>query len=181
MKTLAFLSGIVFGIGLLVSGMTDPAKVIAFLDIAGPWDPSLILVMITAVLVAAAAAAAWAATSDSSAGRQITNSPWRPRAASADSITARLAPTSKAPDAALTTNSSGDVGSSDGADIAAACALIVLTLATIIRNAAGRRSHWPCPGFSCRNHLGDRRRSTIETELGARQKFPSRGHWRCGA
>jgi uncharacterized membrane protein YedE/YeeE len=52
MKTLAFLSGIVFGIGLLVSGMTDPAKVIAFLDIAGPWDPSLILVMITAVVVA---------------------------------------------------------------------------------------------------------------------------------
>jgi uncharacterized membrane protein YedE/YeeE len=52
MKTLAFLSGIVFGIGLLVSGMTDPAKVIAFLDIAGPWDPSLILVMVTAVVVA---------------------------------------------------------------------------------------------------------------------------------
>lgn len=52
MKTLAFLSGIVFGIGLLVSGMTDPAKVIAFLDIAGTWDPSLILVMITAVGVA---------------------------------------------------------------------------------------------------------------------------------
>ncbi|MDD4886140.1 MAG: YeeE/YedE family protein [Thiomonas sp.] len=52
MKTLAFLGGILFGIGLLVSGMTDPAKVIAFLDIAGAWDPSLILVMITAVLVA---------------------------------------------------------------------------------------------------------------------------------
>jgi uncharacterized membrane protein YedE/YeeE len=52
MKTLAFLCGILFGIGLLVSGMTDPAKVIAFLDIAGAWDPSLILVMITAVLVA---------------------------------------------------------------------------------------------------------------------------------
>jgi uncharacterized membrane protein YedE/YeeE len=52
MKTIAFLSGILFGIGLLVSGMTDPAKVIAFLDIAGAWDPSLILVMITAVLVA---------------------------------------------------------------------------------------------------------------------------------
>ena len=66
----------------------------------------------------------------------------------------------------------------------AGCALlvlIVLTLATIIRNAAGRRSHWPCPGSSCRNHLGDRLRSTIETELGARQKFPSRGRWRCGA
>ncbi len=54
MKTLAFLSGILFGIGLLVSGMTDPAKVIAFLDIAGAWDPSLILVMITAVVVALA-------------------------------------------------------------------------------------------------------------------------------
>ncbi|MGC9163096.1 MAG: DUF6691 family protein [Thiomonas sp.] len=52
MKTLAFFSGILFGIGLLVSGMTDPAKVIAFLDIAGAWDPSLILVMITAVAVA---------------------------------------------------------------------------------------------------------------------------------
>jgi uncharacterized membrane protein YedE/YeeE len=52
MKTLAFLCGVLFGIGLLVSGMTDPAKVIAFLDIAGAWDPSLILVMITAVLVA---------------------------------------------------------------------------------------------------------------------------------
>ncbi|MGA8010272.1 MAG: DUF6691 family protein [Thiomonas sp.] len=51
MKTLAFLSGILFGIGLLLSGMTDPAKVIAFLDIDGAWDPSLILVMITAVLV----------------------------------------------------------------------------------------------------------------------------------
>ncbi|CUA97209.1 DUF6691 family protein [Thiomonas bhubaneswarensis] len=52
MKILAFICGVIFGIGLLVSGMTDPAKVIAFLDIAGPWDPSLILVMITAVLVA---------------------------------------------------------------------------------------------------------------------------------
>jgi len=52
MKTLAFLCGVIFGLGLLISGMTDPAKVIAFLDIAGAWDPSLILVMITAVLVA---------------------------------------------------------------------------------------------------------------------------------
>ena len=51
MKTLAFVSGVLFGIGLLLSGMTDPAKVIAFLDVAGQWDPSLILVMITAVLV----------------------------------------------------------------------------------------------------------------------------------
>ncbi len=51
MKTLAFVCGVVFGIGLLLSGMTDPAKVIAFLNVAGHWDPSLILVMITAVLV----------------------------------------------------------------------------------------------------------------------------------
>ena len=52
MNRLAFVSGLVFGIGLLLSGMTDPAKVIAFMDIAGQWDPSLILVMITAVIVA---------------------------------------------------------------------------------------------------------------------------------
>lgn len=52
MTRLAFVSGLVFGIGLLLSGMTDPAKVIAFMDITGQWDPSLILVMITAVVVA---------------------------------------------------------------------------------------------------------------------------------
>ncbi|OZB64920.1 MAG: hypothetical protein B7X31_03305 [Thiomonas sp. 13-66-29] len=52
MKTLAFICGLILGFGLLLSGMTDPAKVLAFLDIAGPWDPSLILVMASAVLVA---------------------------------------------------------------------------------------------------------------------------------
>ena len=41
----AFLAGLVLGIGLIVSGMSDPAKVIAFLDLAGKWDPSLALVM----------------------------------------------------------------------------------------------------------------------------------------
>lgn len=41
----ALLSGIVFGIGLSLSGMTNPAKVIGFLDIAGHWDPSLAFVM----------------------------------------------------------------------------------------------------------------------------------------
>lgn len=41
----ALLSGIVFGIGLSLSGMTNPAKVIGFLDIAGRWDPSLAFVM----------------------------------------------------------------------------------------------------------------------------------------
>lgn len=46
----AFLSGLVFGIGLLVSGMAEPAKVLGFLDVAGAWDPSLALVMGGAVM-----------------------------------------------------------------------------------------------------------------------------------
>ncbi|MFT5588246.1 MAG: putative membrane protein YedE/YeeE [Bradyrhizobium sp.] len=48
---LALLAGLVFGLGLILSGMTDPAKVIGFLDLAGNWDPSLGLVMGGAVLV----------------------------------------------------------------------------------------------------------------------------------
>jgi len=40
-----FFSGLVFGIGLILAGMTDPMKVKAFLDLAGAWDPSLALVM----------------------------------------------------------------------------------------------------------------------------------------
>ena len=47
----ALLSGLIFGIGLIVSGMTDPAKVMNFLDLAGAWDPSLILVMGGAIAV----------------------------------------------------------------------------------------------------------------------------------
>ena len=47
----AFLAGLVFGIGLLVSGMTDPGKVLGFLDLAGNWDPSLALVMVGAIAV----------------------------------------------------------------------------------------------------------------------------------
>lgn len=43
--TLAFAAGLVFGVGLLVSQLTDPAKVLAFLDIAGVWDSSLLLTM----------------------------------------------------------------------------------------------------------------------------------------
>lgn len=39
-------SGFLFGLGLAISGMTNPAKVVGFLDIAGAWDPSLILVMV---------------------------------------------------------------------------------------------------------------------------------------
>jgi uncharacterized membrane protein YedE/YeeE len=47
----AFASGLVFGIGLILSGMTDPGKVIGFLDVAGNWDPSLAFVMGGAILV----------------------------------------------------------------------------------------------------------------------------------
>ena len=49
----ALLAGAVFGIGLIVSGMADPAKVLGFLDLAGAWDPSLAFVMGGAVLVGA--------------------------------------------------------------------------------------------------------------------------------
>ena len=47
----ALLAGLLFGIGLIVSGMSDPAKVLGFLDLAGPWDPSLALVMAGAIAV----------------------------------------------------------------------------------------------------------------------------------
>ena len=47
----SFLAGLVFGIGLIVSEMFNPAKVLAFLDLAGKWDPSLALVMGGAVAV----------------------------------------------------------------------------------------------------------------------------------
>ena len=49
----AFVSGLLIGLGLLVSGMADPARVIAFLDVAGSWDPALLLVMAGAVGVSA--------------------------------------------------------------------------------------------------------------------------------
>jgi len=47
----AFLAGLVFGLGLILSGMANPAKVIGFLDLAGAWDPSLTFVMIGAIAV----------------------------------------------------------------------------------------------------------------------------------
>lgn len=47
------LAGLLFGLGLLLSGMANPAKVLNFLDIAGHWDPSLAFVMAGAVLVTA--------------------------------------------------------------------------------------------------------------------------------
>lgn len=48
---MALLAGLLFGLGLILSGMTDPAKVLGFLDLAGRWDPSLALVMGSALLV----------------------------------------------------------------------------------------------------------------------------------
>lgn len=48
----AFVAGLAFGFGLLVSGMSSPDKVLAFLDLAGAWDPSLAFVMGGAVLTA---------------------------------------------------------------------------------------------------------------------------------
>ncbi len=47
-----FLVGLLFGTGLILSGMTDPGKVLGFLDVTGSWDPSLALVMGGAILVA---------------------------------------------------------------------------------------------------------------------------------
>ena len=49
----SLLSGLVFGAGLLISGMVRPTKVLAFLDIFGAWDPSLAVVMISALAVSA--------------------------------------------------------------------------------------------------------------------------------
>ena len=51
----SLLAGLVFGLGLIVSGMADPAKVLGFLDLAGPWDPSLAFVMAGAIAVGALA------------------------------------------------------------------------------------------------------------------------------
>lgn len=57
-SALALAAGVLFGAGLYVSMMVDPNKVLAFLDIAGAWDPSLALVMAAAVAVAAVGFAA---------------------------------------------------------------------------------------------------------------------------
>jgi uncharacterized membrane protein YedE/YeeE len=54
-RIIEFLVGLVFGWGLLLSGMTDPSKVLGFLDILGHWDPSLAFVMGGAIAVGAIA------------------------------------------------------------------------------------------------------------------------------
>jgi uncharacterized membrane protein YedE/YeeE len=62
---ISLLIGLLFGCGLIVSGMSNPAKVLAFLDLAGDWDPSLALVMAGAIAVGLPAfrVAGWRQTS----------------------------------------------------------------------------------------------------------------------
>lgn len=50
-RMIEFILGLLFGLGLLISGMTDPSKVLGFLDLAGTWDPSLAFVMGGGVMV----------------------------------------------------------------------------------------------------------------------------------
>ncbi len=50
-RMIEFVLGLLFGLGLLISGMTDPSKVLGFLDLAGTWDPSLAFVMGGGVMV----------------------------------------------------------------------------------------------------------------------------------
>jgi len=50
-KLVSLVSGIIFGIGLVISEMINPAKVLGFLDLFGNWDPSLAFVMIGALVV----------------------------------------------------------------------------------------------------------------------------------
>lgn len=51
----SLLAGLIFGLGLIVSGMANPAKVLGFLDLGGAWDPSLAFVMAGAIAVGALA------------------------------------------------------------------------------------------------------------------------------
>ena len=73
----ALLAGLVFGVGLIVSGMANPSKVLGFLDLGGNWDPSLAFVMVGAIAVASLAFAVARWIERSASGAAI---PW-PRAA----------------------------------------------------------------------------------------------------
>ncbi len=50
---ITYLIGLTFGLGISISGMANPAKVLNFFDVAGTWDPSLVVVMLGAVIVTA--------------------------------------------------------------------------------------------------------------------------------
>lgn len=52
---IALISGILFGLGLVIAGMGNPAKILAFLDITGNWDPSLLVTMAVAMVISAVA------------------------------------------------------------------------------------------------------------------------------
>jgi uncharacterized membrane protein YedE/YeeE len=67
----AALCGLIFGFGLIASDMIDPARVIAFLDVVGAWDPSLLLVMVAAAVVSAPAFAMARRSSHSWLGEPI--------------------------------------------------------------------------------------------------------------
>lgn len=64
-------AGLMFGIGLIFSGMADPAKVLGFLDLAGPWDPSLAFVMAGAIAIGGIAFAMASRRSASLLGLQM--------------------------------------------------------------------------------------------------------------
>ncbi|AKR42253.1 DUF6691 family protein [Methylophilus sp. TWE2] len=68
---IALLAGVIFGLGLIVGGMTNPAKVLAFLDITGDWDPSLAFVMLGAIAVGFFAFRAAARKSESVLGMPV--------------------------------------------------------------------------------------------------------------
>lgn len=51
LRIFEFIIGLIFGLGLILSGMSNPAKVLGFLDLAGTWDPSLAFVMGGAIIV----------------------------------------------------------------------------------------------------------------------------------
>ncbi|SET05095.1 DUF6691 family protein [Oceanicella actignis] len=74
-KLVSFLSGLIFGLGLMISDMVNPARVLAFLDLAaipaGAWDPTLIFVMGGAMIVSAAAWAVAARRREAALGGPI--------------------------------------------------------------------------------------------------------------
>jgi uncharacterized membrane protein YedE/YeeE len=54
-----FVAGLMFGLGLAISGMTDPARIAGFLNVTGHWDPSLLIVMAGAVVTCGGGLAIW--------------------------------------------------------------------------------------------------------------------------
>ena len=68
---LGLIAGLIFGLGLVISGMTNPDRILAFLDVAGTWNPSLAFVMVSAIAVAAPAFAYARRTGKSLLGVEI--------------------------------------------------------------------------------------------------------------